>query len=54
MPGATDAYLKFEDFFSALKAVDREQQGAFQFFYKETGIAGNPLTQLGTNDGAAG
>jgi hypothetical protein len=45
MPGAMDAYLKFEGFFSALQAVNREGQGAFQFFYKETGIAGNPLGQ---------
>ena len=42
-PGAMDAYLKFESFFSALQAVDTDGQGAFGFFYKETGIAGNPL-----------
>lgn len=39
-PGAMDAYLKFENFFSALR---ENASGAFQFFYKETGIAGNPL-----------
>lgn len=44
-PGAMDAYIKFESFFSALQEVSREG-GAFQFFYKETGIAGNPLAQL--------
>ena len=52
MPGAMDAYLKFEGFFSALQAVNREGQGAFQFFYKETGIAGNPLGQ--STDGTGG
>jgi hypothetical protein len=45
-PGAMDAYIKFEGFFSALQEVSREGQGAFQFFYKETGIAGNPLAQF--------
>jgi hypothetical protein len=51
LPGAMDAYLKFEGFFSALQAVNREGQGAFQFFYKETGIAGNPLEQFGDGVG---
>jgi hypothetical protein len=45
-PGAMDAYGKFESFFSALRAVGGERQAsAFEFFYKETGIAGNPLAQ---------
>ena len=40
-PGAMEAYLKFEGFFSVLQKAAPD--GAFQFFYKETGIAGNPL-----------
>lgn len=48
-PGAMDAYLKFESFFSALRAVGGEKDAsAFQFFWKETGIAGNPLAQIDT------
>lgn len=47
MPGAMDAYLKFEGFFSALQQTgNRDGGSAFQFFYKETGIAGNPLAQI--------
>jgi len=46
-PGGLDNYVKFESFFSALRAGAPE--GAFQFFYKETGIAGNPLKQIGTD-----
>jgi hypothetical protein len=41
-------YLKFERFFSALQ---RDAPDAFQFFYKETGIAGNPLEQIPTDSG---
>ncbi len=44
-------YMKFESFFSALQAVDRDKQGgAFDFFVKMTGISGNPINvdgQLG-------
>ena len=50
-PGAMDAYIKFESFFSAMQAVNQEGQGAFQFFWKETGIAGNPLA---STDGQIG
>lgn len=42
-------YLKFESFFSALQ---NDAPDAFQFFYKETGIAGNPLEQIPTDSGA--
>ena len=36
-------YGKFQDFFSALRAVDGEKQGgALGFFIKETGISGAP------------
>ncbi len=44
-PGAMDAYVKFESFFSALQHDARE--GAFQFFWKETGIAVVPAVQFG-------
>jgi hypothetical protein len=40
---AQAAYLKFEDFFGAL---ERDANGAFSFFVKETGIAGLPAVQL--------
>ncbi|MHB8696058.1 MAG: hypothetical protein ACYDHH_33010 [Solirubrobacteraceae bacterium] len=53
-PGAMDAYLKFEGFFSALRAVAaKEGPSAFQFFYKETGIVGNPVGEL-TDGGVIG
>jgi hypothetical protein len=36
-------YVKFEDFFSALRAVDGDKQGgALDFFIKETGITSVP------------
>ncbi len=37
---ALDAYFKFQTFFTALR---RDAPSVFDFFYKETGIAGNPL-----------
>jgi hypothetical protein len=36
------AYVKFQTFLSAMKEVSTEG-GAFEFFYKETGILGDPL-----------
>jgi hypothetical protein len=46
-PGAFDAYVKFQTFFSALEQGASEgKPSAFDFFYKETGIAGNPIGQF--------
>jgi hypothetical protein len=42
-PGAMDAYVKFQTFFSALSEVSPEG-GAFDFFVKMTGILGDPLS----------
>jgi len=42
-PGALDAYQKFETFLTALGNEDTGAPLAFDFFYKETGIAGDPL-----------
>lgn len=42
-PGAMDAYLKLEVF---LDALGKAAPDAFQFFYKETGIAGAPRLEL--------
>lgn len=48
-PGAMDAFVKFEKFFSALQTVSREDgNDAFSFFVKMTGIAGNPLQSTDT------
>ncbi len=40
---AQSAYLKFEDFFTALQ---RDAKDAFSFFQKETGITSLPAVQL--------
>ena len=40
---AQAAYLKFEEFFTALQ---RDAKDAFSFFQKETGITGLPAVQL--------
>jgi len=42
-PGAMDAYFKFWSVLDAFQKVSPAGGGAFEFFVKETGIAGNPL-----------
>jgi hypothetical protein len=39
-PAALDAYIKWQEFFDALRTVGREENGgsAFEYFYKLTGI----------------
>jgi hypothetical protein len=46
-PANMDAYVKFEGFFDALRAVGREDEngGAFELFVKETGIPALPAVQ---------
>jgi len=46
-PGAYDAYAKFQNFLTDLQVVSEDQKdgGAFGFFNKLTGIAGDPLEE---------